>query len=155
MGQAALMRRAGRQRPAAGRRSALSAATAARWCSALVPWLCALSLAIQCTIVQGHFHPGSQAYWSRAERMPAVAAAAKAGGDLRVAASQGDHSRQSTFGCLLCEQMALAGSAILPEDTTPVHAVVVPAATQFWHQATWALSVASHDWRSRAPPAIH
>jgi hypothetical protein len=154
MGRAALMLRAGRQRLSAERRPASWRATASRWRTALVPWLLALSLAIQCTIVQGHFHPGGQASWAYAEGMPALVKAAKAGGDLFVAAPLGDSSGQRAPGCLLCEQMALAGSAILPEDAAPIHMAVAPGPDQISYQATSARSVVSHNWRSRAPPAF-
>jgi hypothetical protein len=114
-----------------------------------------LSLAIQCTIVQGHFHPGAQAAWGNAAKLPAVAVAgAKAGGDLSITASPGDASGRTRVGCLLCEQLALAGSTILPEDTAPVHVAMGKGAAQISHPSNSALLAVSHDWRSRAPPTF-
>ena len=151
MGRVAWMPRADKHRDDRQRRPASLRGTAARWRLALVPWLCALLLALNCTIIQGHFHPGSQASRANTERAPAADNAAR---NLPVAASQGGSSGQSKFGCILCEQMALAGSAILPGDAAPVHVAAGPDATPITYQAVSVMPVVSHDWRSRAPPAL-
>jgi hypothetical protein len=115
------------------------------WRLAVQSWLCALAIAVQCIVVQGHVHSAAQA-----EALAIADAGAASSSDSKSKDQiPGDRGQSS---CFICQQMALAGSAVLP--VTPVVSVVQrelvaqPAAIDI---VVVDASV-SHSWRSRAPP---
>jgi hypothetical protein len=115
--------------------------------SFLLAWLCAFAIAFQCIVVQGHFHPAAG---------PAVvqtaAAVAPAGETVEPARKGGAPVKSDPSTCFICQQAALAGSAILPETAAPVLLTTQIGVETAVQDERLVVVRASHIWRSRAPP---
>ena len=127
----------------------------------LIAWIGALAIAFQCIVVQSHVHVGAAPTFSHSlsredgvrtpqrAPQPAIAAAMAHPGDLD---TRHNPSPTDPSGCFICQQMAMAGAAVLPPS--PLPAVVQRA--EIVHTILAAVAAprprASHDWRSRAPP---
>jgi len=109
--------------------------------SRLATWLAVLALAFQCFVVQTHVHAGGFA--------PVEAAASDGLIHTNSAVAQAPHEDAA---CLLCEQMALAGTVLMPatHEIVLVEKLVFAKLTLPFLVA--ARTFASHNWRSRAPP---
>ena len=115
--------------------------------SAGLAWLCALAVAFQCIVVSGHIH-------TRAE----LAAVAPAPTSVDVSAEAGSAKKHGapvdSSACFICQQLSIAGSAVLPEAPAPVLILQEamsgpnPADAAFTHAAH------SHHWLSRGPPIL-
>ena len=122
-----------------------SRATPAHQCGVLA-WLCAFAIAFQCIVVQSHVHLAS----AQAEAA-AIADTSAPAADQSKSRDQAPNDR-SQNGCFICQQMAMAGSAVLPVTPTPVlierELASQPPPVEFASTH----SPVSHIWRSRAPP---
>jgi hypothetical protein len=112
-----------------------------------VTWLCAVAILFQLLFIQTHVHLSSL------EQIASVAHGSAVSLEQAVPAKQKLPSDGSRGECFICQQMALAGSVILPDliepvlirretDTPPVFAAIAAVRP-----------LASHDWRSRGPPS--
>jgi hypothetical protein len=127
----------------------LNAATA-KTRAVVLAWLCTFAIAFQCIVVQSHVHgaaPRPAELQSASASIDAAPIQAKADPARKQAPS---NEKQS--GCFICQQMAMAGAAVLPASATPVQIerqlARQPAATE----VAVAGGQVSHTWRSRAPP---
>jgi hypothetical protein len=124
-------------------------AIAARTNAFVLGWLCVFAIAFQCIIVPAHIHTKSadQAVVSAAAAATADNAAQKTDPSSKQRPADDTQSH-----CFICQQMALAGAAILPAAPAPI------LIQRDLSEAAPALEIAlvslspSHIWRSRAPP---
>jgi len=108
----------------------------------LIAWFGALAIVFQCVVIQGHFHlayAGTPAFDQVESTSPAPVQKDKAPG--------GDPS-----GCFICQQMAMAGSAVLPDSPAPIVVAASETTTLLPAKIAAIAAAPSHHWRSRAPP---
>src|SRR5262245_36149271 len=120
----------------------LSTGRAASTRRSLIAWFCALAIAFQCVVIQGHFHlanAGVSAFDQTESSGPAPVQKDKAPGG-------------GPSGCFICQQLAMAGSAVLPDSPAPVVVATSEAATVLPAKIAAIEAAPSHHWRSRAPP---
>ena len=149
------MFKAGSNRRTSGRRG--SAANAARMNNAVprtravvLAWLCTFAIAFQCIVVQSHVH-GAAARLAELQLASTSIEAASVHAKADSARKQAPPNEKQS-SCFICQQMAMAGAAVLPTSAVPVQIerelVKQPAAIE----VAVAGSQVSHIWRSRAPP---
>jgi hypothetical protein len=101
--------------------------------------------------VQGHVH-GATVRLAELQSASASVEAAPVQAKTDPARKQAP-ANETQSSCFICQQMAMAGAAVLPASAAPVlieHGLAKqPAATQ----VAVAGSPTSHTWRSRAPPS--
>lgn len=104
-------------------------------------WLAILALAFQCFVVQTHVHAVTYSPAEASSSAQTHWAGATA------------HAPHEDAACLLCEQMALAGTVLMPttHEIVLVEKYFFAKVTLPFIAAAW--RVASHHWRSRAPPS--
>ena len=128
--------------------------------SILIAWVAALAIAFQCIVLQSHVHVGAAPAWSQTVSADGGAvAASSAARSIAVARTQsGDvdtrhgPSPAGPAGCFICQQMAMAGAAVLPLSPAPVIAQQTAIMVMAMAEVAALRPRASHDWRSRAPP---
>lgn len=111
----------------------------------LIAWFCALAITFQCVVLQGHFHLASSG-------VPAFEQAAVSGGE--APAQKGKAPAGDPSGCFICQQMAMAGSAVLPGSPEPVVIATSEASTPAPADIVAVEATPSHHWQSRAPPIL-
>ncbi len=124
--------------------SAFAASKAARW-------LAVMAIAFQCIVVQSHIHV--PATLGSVPHVVAVGLDANASnrGDKGSGRAPRD---DDTANCFICQQMALAGAALLPVSAAPVLVALEQAAPTVAYHVAVLRTVRSHSWRSRAPPLL-
>ena len=117
--------------------------------SKAVRWLAVLAVAFQCIVVQSHVHGATGPAWRE------QAAAAQPATNPIASRDQGPSrvpKDDDPANCFICQQMALAGAALLPVSPAPILvAQDIATPTAAYHFAALR-SIRSHAWRSRAPP---
>ena len=116
--------------------------------------LCALAIVIQCVFVAPHTHAAGEQAWAIQDIGQDSGAQAAADARDDNGAGRQRHDNGLSASCFLCQQMALAGAAILPETASlaPMPAVVEDRLLYF--AADKRTSAVSHSWRSRGPPTF-
>ncbi|HEV7693225.1 MAG TPA: DUF2946 family protein [Hyphomonadaceae bacterium] len=127
----------------------MTGALAARMNAFVLAWLCAFAIAFQCIIAPAHIH--TRAADLAVASAPAAAAADNATQKAELPSKQRPADDTQSH-CFICQQMAIAGAAILPDSPTPIliHRDLSVAAPAI-EIVTVSLRP-SHIWRSRAPP---
>jgi hypothetical protein len=120
----------------------------------LIAWLAALAIAFQCIVVQSHIHVGATPAWT-----PLASAHVSVGPSNEAPlARPGDVGTRHAplpadpAGCFICQQIAMAGAAVLPATPTPVVVELASIVHLAMIEVAAPRPRASHDWRSRAPP---
>jgi hypothetical protein len=121
----------------------------------LFAWIAALAIAFQCIVVQSHVHIGVQPTWAHQVSFDQGAVpssdhasiALKGDADTRHAPVPADPA-----GCFICQQMAMAGAALVPATPTPIVIQLAAIVHTLMAEVATPRPRASHDWRSRAPP---
>jgi hypothetical protein len=116
----------------------------------VLAWLCTFAIAFQCIIVPAHIHTKSAGL-----QIASTQAAATADNGTRKADLPGKQrpADDTQSHCFICQQMALAGAAILPDTPAPI---LIQRDLSEAPPAAEIVSVSlspSHIWRSRAPPS--
>lgn len=111
-----------------------------------VAWLCAFAILCQLLLVQTHVHPAP------VDHFVSVAQGAAISGEHADAVKHKLPSDGSKTECFICQQMALAGSVILPDLIQPVLIRRETDAQPVFSAVAVVRPLASHDWRSRGPP---
>ena len=109
--------------------------------SIAVTLLSVLAIVVQCLLVQTHIDAANAPF--------AVERAASAGDDASASLRSGPVKRQP---CALCEAMALTGVFVVTEAPALAPLERVAAKDAPLAGVVAATAMASHDWRSRAPP---
>jgi len=114
----------------------------------LLGWLCVFAIAFQCIVVPAHIH-AKPADLAVATPTAVAAGIATQKAELPAKPRPVDDTQSH---CFICQQMALAGAAILP--TTPAPILIERDLGEV--APTFEVAVVSrrpsHIWRSRAPP---
>jgi len=117
--------------------------------SFVLAWLCAFAIAFQCILVPAHTH--TRAADLAVASAPAAIAADNATQTAELPTKQRPADDTQSH-CFICQQMAIAGAAILPETPAPILIQRdLSEAGPFVQIAAVSLRP-SHIWRSRAPP---
>src|SRR5262249_33182276 len=103
-----------------------------------VAWFCALAIAFQCVVLQGHFHLTSSS-------LPAFEQASVPGSE--APAQKGKAPAGDPSGCFICQQMAMAGSAVLPGSPEPVVVATSEASTPAPADIVAVEATPSHHWQ--------
>ncbi|MEQ1781810.1 MAG: hypothetical protein ABMA14_10645 [Hyphomonadaceae bacterium] len=109
--------------------------------------LCAFAILFQLLFIQTHVHPASL------EQFASVAQGSAVSVELAGPAKHKLPSDGSRGECFICQQMALAGSVILPDLTEPVLLRRETDAVPVLAVVAAVRPLASHSWRSRGPPS--
>jgi hypothetical protein len=121
----------------------------------LIAWIAALAIAFQCIVVQSHIHIGVTPAWAHQASTDLGAIAVS---DNSLAAEQSDDGTRHAptpadpAGCFICQQMAMAGAAVLPATPAPIVIQLASIVHAVMAEVAAPRTRASHDWRSRAPP---
>ena len=104
-----------------------------------------MAVVLQCIVIQGHVH-----FTSSDGLLVAQAEAAPA--PVQKDPIRKDGMPGGDSGCFICQQAAMAGSAVLPESPAPVVLAVTEIAERLSASIAAIEAAPSHHWRSRAPP---
>jgi hypothetical protein len=128
----------------------MTGAAAARTKAIVLAWLCTFAIAFQCILVPAHIHTKSAGLQVASAQAVATADNVTQNAELP---SKQRPANDTQSHCFICQQMALAGAAILPDSPTPI------LIQRDLSVAALAVEIAavslrpSHIWRSRAPPS--